>query len=430
MEVDLPSKRGRVMAPENTVSRDFLSVLPKGIIHHIMSFLDVCQVVWMCVLSQRWRNLWRFVPCVNANFNEFNTSSSIVDNLTEDELVFRRFINWLLEHRDPDAAIYTFYLEYCIFEEENNEDNSEDANRWISLALQKRCRILKVSNEEYCNLQLDHSVLTSKYLTRVVFDNVSLDQGFFEQLEMGCPAMQVLTLYGCVIGDIKISSKSLKILNFNECQFEDKSYISIPSVTSLTMYQPEGFVPIINDVASLVIASADLNKCDASDMRHLLWSLSGVKKLEFDYQGYKMKIENNLQFWLKFDHLVDLTLGQWCVDSDFYALVIFLQSSPRLEKLTLKLEILPPNYKIPYDEHIKVQKESGEHIIGELKERSFTCEHLNSVEIISMEQDEYLANRVVGLFVDSGVTSVRFDIKFWWSQVTFWMPSFHQELHD
>uniref|UniRef100_A0A0D9VD53 Uncharacterized protein n=1 Tax=Leersia perrieri TaxID=77586 RepID=A0A0D9VD53_9ORYZ len=142
-------------------------------------------------------------------------------------------------------------------------------------------------------------------------------------------------------------------------------------------------------------ASIDLNQCDASDMCHLLWSLSGVKKLEFDYQGYKIKIENNLQFWPKFDHLVDLTLGQWCVDSDFYTLV-----------------------------------KSGEHIIGELKERSFTCEHLKSVEIICMEQDEYLANRVVGFFIDSGMTSIRFDIKFWWSQVTIWMPSFYRELHD
>uniref|UniRef100_A0A0D9VD52 F-box domain-containing protein n=1 Tax=Leersia perrieri TaxID=77586 RepID=A0A0D9VD52_9ORYZ len=247
MEVGSPSKRGRVMAPKNAISRDFLSDLPVGILHHIMSFLDTCQAVRTCVLSRQWRNLWRSVP---------HHVLVQVDYLTEDEVVFKRFINWLLERRDPDAAINIFCLEYCIFEEENSENNSAD----------KRSRILKVSNEEYCNLQLDHSVLTSKYLTRVVFNNVSLDQGFFEKLEMGCPAMQVLTLYGCVIVDIEISSKSLKILNFNECQFpdEDKSYISVPSVTSLTMYRPQGFVPVINGVAYLVTTSIDLNQCDDS----------------------------------------------------------------------------------------------------------------------------------------------------------------------
>ncbi|BAT09738.1 Os10g0127900, partial [Oryza sativa Japonica Group] len=111
-----------------------------------------------------------------------------------------------------------------------------------------------------------------------------------------------------------------------------------------------------------------------------------------------LTIENHLQWCPEFLNVVNLTLGQWCLDSNFYALIVFLQNSPRLQKLTLKLE--------------KSNMRISRRIIGELTEISFTCEHLNTVEVICSENDPQVIT-VQDFFVSSGMTSVQFHIKHW-----------------
>ncbi|KAL3849205.1 hypothetical protein ACJIZ3_011087 [Penstemon smallii] len=50
---------------------DGLSPLPDNVFHHILSFVDCLDVVRTCVLSKRWRNVWKFVPCLNFDINLF-----------------------------------------------------------------------------------------------------------------------------------------------------------------------------------------------------------------------------------------------------------------------------------------------------------------------------------------------------------------------
>nr|ABG65895.1 F-box domain containing protein, expressed [Oryza sativa Japonica Group]BAG94967.1 unnamed protein product [Oryza sativa Japonica Group]BAH00675.1 unnamed protein product [Oryza sativa Japonica Group] len=186
----------------------------------------------------------------------------------------------------------------------------------------------------------------------------------------------------------------------------NKTSISLPSVTSLTISTPEGFTPILKDTASVVTASVSVSvtmssfrfRFDANDLGQYLQSLSGITNLEFNYQGSKLTIENHLQWCPEFLNVVNLTLGQWCLDSNFYALIVFLQNSPRLQKLTLKLE--------------KSNMRISRRIIGELTEISFTCEHLNTVEVICSENDPQVIT-VQDFFVSSGMTSVQFHIKHW-----------------
>uniref|UniRef100_A0A0E0CH06 FBD domain-containing protein n=1 Tax=Oryza meridionalis TaxID=40149 RepID=A0A0E0CH06_9ORYZ len=137
-----------------------------------------------------------------------------------------------------------------------------------------------------------------------------------------------------------------------------------------------------------------------------------------------MTIKNNPQLHPKFINLVDLTLGQWCLDSDFYVLIIFLQSSPKLEKLTLKLEKVNDFLQIIIRIHMNISL-----VMSLQKDRLHACEHLKIVEIICMEDDEPLAKIVEGLFVENGMNSVRFDIKYW-SQIPFQLPAFYRELYD
>uniref|UniRef100_A0A0E0QVV2 F-box domain-containing protein n=1 Tax=Oryza rufipogon TaxID=4529 RepID=A0A0E0QVV2_ORYRU len=70
-----PGKRLRYTASRRVGST--LSDLPEGVLHHIMSFLDSRQAVQMCVLLQRWRNLWRSMPRINIDCKEFEVTNKI-----------------------------------------------------------------------------------------------------------------------------------------------------------------------------------------------------------------------------------------------------------------------------------------------------------------------------------------------------------------
>ncbi|EEC66521.1 hypothetical protein OsI_32643 [Oryza sativa Indica Group] len=241
------------MAPAHADGKDWFSALPDDIVLHIMTFLTTRQAVRTCVLSRRWRNLWRTVPCINIHIHEFGRNETgFIKYDQKMELSFNSFLDKVLKLRDPAASIRTFCFKFY-------------------------------------------------RLTRIEA---------------------------------------------------------------------------------------------SSDFCQNLRSLSAAKNLtcQFYYDGRKLTIENNLQRYPKFINLVSLTLGQWCLDANFYGLIVFLRNSPILEKLNLELE-----------------KEKPQRIIGKLEDRSFTCEHLTRVEVVCSEDDP-LVEDVVNFFVNSGLTSAQVHI--------------------
>ena len=57
---------------------DRLSSLPDCLLHTIMSSLKARQVVQTSVPSTRWRHLWRSVPCLDIDFDEFNNKAPLL----------------------------------------------------------------------------------------------------------------------------------------------------------------------------------------------------------------------------------------------------------------------------------------------------------------------------------------------------------------
>uniref|UniRef100_A0A0E0B7G4 F-box domain-containing protein n=1 Tax=Oryza glumipatula TaxID=40148 RepID=A0A0E0B7G4_9ORYZ len=361
-------RRRRVKAPARAAIMDWISGLPDEILHHIMSFLNARQAVQTCVLSRRWSDLWRTVPCINADFNVFDFIDYQGDDEDyNDEVAFKRFVNRMLELRDPATMIDTFWLRYKIWDGYNEyKDSNVDANRWISHALQKQAMVMEVVVFSF-PLELDHSV----------FHFMLPEKNW-----------------------------SLKVLTIDDTEFSkaNKASISIPSVTSLTLSSPENSTPVLKDMALLTTASVSVKfytfsyGFDANDLRQCLWSLSGVTDLEFNYEGTELTFENNLQWCPEFINVVNLTLGQWCLDANFYALIVFLQNSPRLEKLTLNLA--------------KCIWKKSPRTVSELMERSFTCEHLKIVEVKCLKDDPQVIS-VQDFFASNGMASVQFHIKHW-----------------
>ncbi len=293
-----PGKKGPAMDPAQDSGRDWLSGLPEGVLHRIMSLLDSRQAVRTCVLSRRWRDLWRSIPRVHADIYDFTPDGTIDGEGEEDVeeaevvVVFNRFVNRLLELRDPNASIRSFFLRFC--RSDGGDDGSAEGNRWISYALQKNVRILEVSVLSYA-LELDHSVFSSRYLRTMDFSNVVMNQGFFKQLEMGCPELEELFLDECFIVDDEISSQTLKVLTLDATHFccGFKTSISSPSITSLALHYPMSGKPVLNDMEALVSTSMLLchvkdDDFAANDLRDYLWSLYNVEILDFSYHGKKV----------------------------------------------------------------------------------------------------------------------------------------------
>uniref|UniRef100_A0A8R7U1I5 F-box domain-containing protein n=1 Tax=Triticum urartu TaxID=4572 RepID=A0A8R7U1I5_TRIUA len=66
---ELKRARGGGIGVRQSVDR--LSALPNDLLHAVLSRLKARQVVRTCVLSARWRHLWRSVPCLRIDQREF-----------------------------------------------------------------------------------------------------------------------------------------------------------------------------------------------------------------------------------------------------------------------------------------------------------------------------------------------------------------------
>ncbi|WVZ57596.1 LOW QUALITY PROTEIN: hypothetical protein U9M48_007960 [Paspalum notatum var. saurae] len=366
----------------------WINALPDDMLLLIISRLYARQVVQTCVLSRRWRNLWRSVTRIKISHDEFD---HMADTEEECNVLFKKFVNRFLMLRNP-FALHDFRLWYNIPDGDDSDAGSEDANLWIHHALECNARSIEVTIQMY-SLRLNPAVFTAgRFLKRLDLSNVNLLLGFFRQLEASCKELKDLFLSYCFISDVEIISKAVEVLAIDiECHFtfEEKPSISIPSLVDLFCALSDSErVPLLKNMESLETADVTLPLVD--DTRQFLKSLSGVTDLDFSYKGNTLKVENNIQWCPKFNNLTTLTLSEWCLHPDLYPLIVFLRNSPNLENLTLKLK--------GHD----LQRQS---IVGGIEERSFSCEHLDSVDIVCWEvsDDDPVLDSLTELLTENGI---------------------------
>ncbi|CAK8577883.1 unnamed protein product [Lathyrus sativus] len=88
--------RRRVTGDED---KDRLSDLPECIILHILSFLSAQHAVQTCVLSTRWKHLWKRIPTIRLSSYEFRTLKK-----------FSVYLSKILSLRDTSTALHAFDL--------------------------------------------------------------------------------------------------------------------------------------------------------------------------------------------------------------------------------------------------------------------------------------------------------------------------------
>ncbi|KAK3161039.1 hypothetical protein QOZ80_1BG0070840 [Eleusine coracana subsp. coracana] len=382
--------------PRNPYAGRQINDLHRDILVRFLSHLDARQAVQTCVVSLKWRDLWRDVQRLHFSHREFEIPGD--DDYDARSRWFKKFVNRLLMLRNR-TSLEEFRLSYNLGPDPDNPADSAEPSLWIRHALLCNARSVEVIVWED-RLELDHAGLTAESLTSLRFDTVVLYHGFFRQLQTGCQALKCLILQNCPIDDTEIFSQTLKFLSIErDCSFDydDQTSISAPNLTHFGFFSHGYYnrIPLLKNLESLETAyiSLDVQKgIQVGHIRQFLKGLSGVTTLEFYYAAPQLEMANNLQWCPTFRKLKFLTLGRWCLRGDYYALIVVLQNSSNLVKLTLQL------------------KEHGSGFIGELGKGSFTCEHLNIVEIICVERDQ-VVNSLEKFLLASGITPGQIYIK-------------------
>ncbi|RHN50671.1 putative F-box domain-containing protein [Medicago truncatula] len=81
-------------------NEDKLSDLADCVLLHILSFLNTKYAVQTCILSKRWKNIWKCLPSLIIRYSHFK-------NLRD----FEYFIHWFLGTRDRSIALEV--LDFC-----------------------------------------------------------------------------------------------------------------------------------------------------------------------------------------------------------------------------------------------------------------------------------------------------------------------------
>ncbi|CAL5089486.1 unnamed protein product [Urochloa decumbens] len=99
-------KHIKASSPDAVVAVDRLSALPDGLIHTVLSFLPAPEVVRTCLLSWRWRNLWRSAPHINLNERDFGISIMI----SRDDALEEKWARWIRRGMEYCPSVLNIHI--------------------------------------------------------------------------------------------------------------------------------------------------------------------------------------------------------------------------------------------------------------------------------------------------------------------------------
>jgi hypothetical protein len=211
-----------------------------------MSFMKARQVVQTCVLSKRWRHLWRSVPCLNVDVAEFKTKTTVAPCCSYDKAM-----NW-----DVDEFKTTTAAPGC------SCDKAMNWKEWgkfvdFAVSLVQRCNIalldslrlhghgdrtpllfLRYAARSSSQMERLMSLAASwRRLRRLQLTHVPLDHCFATHVGLGCHPLEDLELDGCTFEIHRIFFDSLKNLFLKQCRLGKLSEIAAsPTLKTLAIY--------------------------------------------------------------------------------------------------------------------------------------------------------------------------------------------------
>ncbi|KAG6390378.1 hypothetical protein SASPL_148112 [Salvia splendens] len=230
------------------MAEDRISQLPDEILQHVLSFIDIYEVVETTILSKRWKNLWRSLLNIRLHIRS--------------AAAYRRRVFQFLSHRNAAAPLHGFHLSL-----DNEirvlEDDEAFVEECVLYAINHSVQSLRLHD---LTLSLPAAVFTSTTLrelelrqrdTRVYVPgrfslpnlktlyleapnlNFSSDQG--KELCSGLPELEKLSLRGFSMPGLVLKAPKLRVLEILESNSLIIQEISAPLLTS---FRYEGFSPL------------------------------------------------------------------------------------------------------------------------------------------------------------------------------------------
>jgi hypothetical protein len=131
-----------------------LSDLCDYLLIHILSYLESKKAVQTCILSTRWRNLWKQLPILSLYYSRFKT----IQGLTE-------FASQFLSLRDDSTSLFTLEFHNVYFD---GVMEPPELERILQYAVSHNIKLLNIT--AYCDIQHFPSCLFSCHtLTSLCF---------------------------------------------------------------------------------------------------------------------------------------------------------------------------------------------------------------------------------------------------------------------
>ncbi|XP_059278151.1 putative F-box protein At1g49610 isoform X2 [Lycium ferocissimum] len=300
---------------------DRLSELPESILLHILSFLDMKDVVKTAILSKHWRNLWTIVPTLDFVNHELYPYRDFAD-----------FVNRTLLCRG-NSKIRRLRIGFFL-----NDSSRKDYDGWILYAAKNNVEELFLEfHQDCCYWFPPQCVYRNSSLKTLSLSSCK----FTRDLQITWNSLTKLTLSCAVLGDqdihkIMVGAPKLEVFNLNWCWGYDNLNLDSPSLSTLIVCELESldqldYGPIMRisapKVQSLELSGSLHRKC-------ILMNVSSVVHATVDFRPrsclisgkktIKWQRSNIMEVFRCLKHVESLTLGPECIE------VLALKESRRI----------------------------------------------------------------------------------------------------
>ncbi|KAF5207650.1 F-box/LRR-repeat protein [Thalictrum thalictroides] len=328
---------------------DRISSMPKNIIYHIFSFIDMKQTVQTCVLSKKWRKFWVSVPTISINDLFWRDDEGELR-----ENAFRNFVNRVLLPSDG-SDLKKFHLSCPSY-----DSVTYRVHPWVNSAVRRNVEHLHLE-EMFMPPVSSFSLSTNLKTLELKLVRLS------EEMEGGSwcgPVLENLILENCFhvsVNKILISSPRLKYLMLKCemcCEHSDidscEIKICAPNLKFLGclgfMYKNYN----LENLSSLETAHIDtdslcreeLKEVRGTCLKNILRGLIHAKSLTLSVEGIQGfgGLPNMLKKLPKsFPNLMYLKVREWRTDLYIDGLAKLFQIFSCIETLVMEKAVVNPD---------------------------------------------------------------------------------------
>lgn len=337
-------KRGRLEHNNNnSENQDRLSDLPDCVLLRILSSLNTKHAVQTCILSTRWKNLWKHLPSLALSSSHFRRVKG-----------FAKFVSRVLSLRNDSTSLHT--VDFWRF----GSVEPYLLKRIVKYAVSHNVQQLDITvagNMKYFPPNFfSCRTLTSLSLNLSNCHRIIYERKLFPN-SLNLPALLTLSLKSfvfCVGNDGRVEPfsalKSLKCLIIDKCEVQDAGNlcISITTLVKLTilMHHNDSKITFGIELSPPSLCSFDLRGIPFPKLHGSKCNLSSIKHVKIDADMAPRSGDTHLVLldWLvELVNIESLTVSSWTLEVLSLVPDLLKMKLPSLINLkSLKITKYPP----------------------------------------------------------------------------------------